>query len=136
MKFSSLVAASTAIFVAACGSENSTVAKKEAPHPNVEMPQKWRVQCKGASGTYGVPIFWELNSFDERTGRVRGVVIDADGYRNTFAEYGVPIFIDPKGFEEINAFGVYAPITNNGKNFKLDIIDKTCPNGMSGEKVS
>ena len=136
MKFSSLIASSAAIFLAACGSENGAVVTKEAPHPNVEMPQKWRVQCKGAAGVYGVPIFWELNSFDERTGRVRGFLIDADGYRNTFAEYGDQIFIDPKGFEEINAFGVYAPITNNGKNFKLDIIDKNCPNGVFGERVS
>ena len=129
----------TAVFlslsVIGCG---PTVGPNEGSevHYAAQMPQEWRVQCVGGKGVHSDPIQWIFTSWNSSNGRVKGKVIDRDGFINTFDEYGVYLAIRPVYFNEIKVNGNRAPITNDFKRFQLDIDPINCPAGLVGDRMS
>ena len=116
-----------------CGPTDNSTEKPEL-HYAVSMPQEWRVHCVGGEGIHGEPIRWIFESWQPEGGRVRGKVIDADGYVNTFAEYRTQINIRTVYFDEIAINGRRAPLTNDFKRFSLNV-GELCPGGWVGDRL-
>ena len=85
------------------------------------IPDRWRLTCVGGAGAMSVPIFVDVKSYNERTGKLKMILTDRDGFK------------DPVQAKLLNGrfelFGKSAVVDEN-YNFSLDA--DICRGGMVG----